>query len=346
MTSPNRSPQHAPGVLSFVRRTWQRVCGQGSRNGAPPEDHGAALAARFDEAARLWATYIGTAQAQTREAAADLLQGFSSILDDLDRIVAPEAGGDDVDERTRVLASCEQRLQGLAKSLELSLQAREQMLDSVRELSGASGSLGQMAEDVGKLARQTNLLSINAAIEAARAGENGRGFAVVAAEVRRLSAESGETGRRIGERVRGFGDRVQTTLDQAGQRSAHEGAELRRSEETIREVIADVDGTVNGLNDRARQLRARGEAVKAEVERLMVAFQFQDRVSQILDQVVQSIQTAATHFREAAEAGRAPDAAAWHSLLSAGYTTAEQRVATGRSAPAAKAPAHTETTFF
>ena len=245
MTSPNRSPQHAPGVLSFVRRTWQRICGQGSRDGAPTEDHGAALAARFDEAARLWATHIGTAQAQTREAAADLLQGFSSILEDLDRIVAPEAGGDDVDERTRVLASCEQRLQGLAKSLELSLQAREQMLDSVRELSGASGSLGQMAEDVGKLARQTNLLSINAAIEAARAGENGRGFAVVAAEVRRLSAESGETGRRIGERVRGFGDRVQTTLDQAGKRSAHEGAELRRSEETIREVIADVDGTVN-----------------------------------------------------------------------------------------------------
>ena len=151
MTSPNRSPQHAPGVLSFVRRTWQRICGQGSRDGAPTEDHGAALAARFDEAARLWATHIGTAQAQTREAAADLLQGFSSILEDLDRIVAPEAGGDDVDERTRVLASCEQRLQGLAKSLELSLQARnafDEMSRQSRDVARVVGGISSaVAED-------------------------------------------------------------------------------------------------------------------------------------------------------------------------------------------------------
>lgn len=39
------------------------------------------------------------------------------------------------------------------------------------------------------IARQTNLLSLNASIEAARAGEAGRGFAFVADEVRKLSEE-------------------------------------------------------------------------------------------------------------------------------------------------------------
>ncbi len=336
-----------------ARPWWSRLRGGGSASSGGGE-RDRQLGDRLAQAAQVWTHHLGTAQAQMRDATDQLLQGFVQILDQLDAIVDPGRGqGQPVlshaalDQRAALLAQSEAQLRGLLDRFQGFVRSRDEVLGSVRSLSDASNSLRDMAEDVAKLARQTNLLSINAAIEAARAGPSGRGFAVVAAEVRRLSAESGDTGRRIGEQVDGFADRMKSALQKAADSTARDTEAIHDSEHTVNAVVQQVDTTVSQLNERAAELSARGEAVKAQVEQLMVAFQFQDRVQQIIDQVNQSILSAMGRMQQALAQGQLPSAAEWDALLSAGYTTDEQRaVIRGAPAAAASPQASQETTFF
>ena len=303
------------------------------------------LAQRLDTAAQTWNTHLATAQAQLREAVDDMLGAFGSILQQLDELIgATGAAGDDA--RLATLSRCEDQLRGLLRQFETFVSSRDQMLGTVRTLSEASGALDTMAEDVSRLARQTNLLSINAAIEAARAGQAGRGFAVVASEVRRLSAESGETGVRIRTQVGEFSNRVQQVAAQTTGAMESDSQAIAASEQTVNRVVAEVDATVTELQRRSAEQSAQGERVKAQVEQLLVAFQFQDRVHQILDQLRSSMVEASSGLQQAAAKGEAPAAQAWNELLAGGYTTAEQRaVARGETVQATPAR-DIETTFF
>lgn len=53
--------------------------------------------------------------------------------------------------------------------------------------------INDMADEILRITKQTNLLSLNASIESARAGESGRGFAIVAEEIGILAKESQST---------------------------------------------------------------------------------------------------------------------------------------------------------
>ncbi|MBT3265754.1 hypothetical protein HN371_01310 [Candidatus Poribacteria bacterium] len=101
--------------------------------------------------------------------------------------------------------------------------------------------IGEMSDLVENIARQTSILSLNAAVEAARAGEHGRGFAAISDEIRALSEQSESSARTIREQIELVQASTNTTVFgvEAGARTASSAVSLMdQAAEAFRDVAA------------------------------------------------------------------------------------------------------------
>jgi methyl-accepting chemotaxis protein len=167
--------------------------------------------------------------------------------------------------------------------------------------------VGKIADFIGEVARQTNMLALNASIEAARAGEYGKGFAVVAEEVRKLSEGAGRSAEDILDLITGIREeshRVQDTILEISKNIGEGKKNIDMTSESFREILETVVETerkTNSIADMATmQTDGAGQMVKNVDEIARVA---EDNAAST-EQVSAATQEQAVAMQEMAQAAR------------------------------------------
>ena len=240
----------------------------------------------YAQAVPIWAKQVESARRQTEEAIVALSQRFEGIVNRLDSALG---GGDESSAIATDAREGERHLAQVIEALKLIQQSRDALAEDIRALVKHTEELRKMSSDVESIAFQTNMLALNAAIEAAHAGAAGKGFAVVAHEVRALS----EAARTTGKRITGTVGLISNALLEIGAKnekvSSRDQQAVADSQEHIRTVLERFNQRTTSLAAAAQQSQQSGEAIKGEVCESLVQLQFQDRVGQILQNVVSSM---------------------------------------------------------
>ncbi|MDT3735843.1 MAG: methyl-accepting chemotaxis protein [Denitratisoma sp.] len=295
----------------------------------------------------VWARQIDAARRQTEDAITSLSGRFAGIAEKLEAAEAASrdaAGGMGSGGMVATLEASRTELEAITRSLHKALENKREMLREIACLAGFTGELKQMAADVGSIAGQTNLLALNAAIEAARAGEAGRGFAVVADAVRKLSTQSGETGKRITEKVDAVNAAIAATLDAADQTAKLDETTIRGADSAVAGILGRFSTAADALGTSSEILQRESTGIRGEVTDVLVSLQFQDRVSQMLVHIQNDLEKLGQQVSASGGGNAAFDVEGWLNQLANTYTMVEQHAvhAGGQDAR----PQESEITFF
>lgn len=198
--------------------------------------------------------------------------GMEKFADKLDS-VCQGAGdmGNTVEKATTVIDQGCVIVEDLNKKSETTVEITKVLVENIKSVQERSTEIEGFIETISSIAKQTNLLSLNASIEAARAGENGRGFAVVAEEIRKLADESMKASKNIKSIVEDIVDTMNRTTDSAQEAEAIVCAQAGSLEETIQvfgeinRCVGNLVGGLRGISESMLNINGEKEQVQSSI---------------------------------------------------------------------------------
>ena len=158
-----------------------------------------------------------------------------------------------IDNVDRIIKLKQLSTRELGKSAEVGRKKIEYTREVFSVVVKHVDEIKMMADDIGLIASQTNLLSMNAAIEAAHAGEAGKGFSVVAEEIRKLAETAAMSSDAISALIKNITETVVET-DGSVNESISVFEKINDEIEDTINAFAEIENSIIELNQGGKQI--------------------------------------------------------------------------------------------
>lgn len=169
---------------------------------------------------------------------------------------------DSLERNARVVKALVEGMRTIAKESGVSIQ-------TVKDLENRAKDIGRITRTVDEIARQTQLLALNASIEAERAGEHGHGFAVVATEVRKLANESQEAVKQVRSLINEMQEKTSRVVEQITMQADSAVEEASRGEEAeaaLEAVTHSVQQVMEAIQSIAQEVETQQQSVQKTLD--------------------------------------------------------------------------------
>lgn len=204
-------------------------------------------------------------------------------------------------DEARLVAATERARERVARASDTLVSVGNEVTTTARivaDLTAMSARIGTFAQTIAQIARQTHLLSLNAAIEAARAEGEGQGFSVVAEEVRALAAQAGRSAREVGELV----GELQAGIESAARAMRSGSAQVEDIARVAREADEALIELSAGVRRSAERVTAAAASARTQAEHQTALRTVLDRVSQVSHGAASSSDAAARSAQQQIQA--------------------------------------------
>ncbi len=225
-------------------------------------------------------------------------------------------------------------LGSLLSAVQESTNSSQLLSERLQKLEQTLGEVNASLRQVETIAEEARIVGLNGRLEAARAGSHGAAFNVVANETKNLGVHAAETSASIRKQVEQLNRSLHQVSTELRERISIDAASALDSQVKVTNLLDQLGIMHHGLTTSLQRTESLSEYVSRDITKSIMALQFQDRVNQRLDHVVEALQALKDNlspFRDVANAGRVSSRSAdWRAWLNSRSTMNSERQVIGQ----------------
>lgn len=236
---------------------------------------------------------VAEASADVENSVLGVCQGFQGMARQATEAVnaaSSAMGVENGDGSKDLISEMQVVLHALVHNMRESCEFSESVSTRLTRLETRLSGIEKTLNAIEDLSCRARLVALNGQIEAARLGMAGLAFGVVAQETKDLSVVAAETSKSIRECVTALVIEIKNTSRELRERTQFDVQRFHSSEKQAVDLLQDIDVNQKQMTESLNQTSRISSTLQGEISRAVMSMQFQDRVSQRLGHVIDTLQ--------------------------------------------------------